>query len=115
MMALEDAPAVPEEDRMLLAQVKAGICAVLPSAKVLLYGSGARGTRAPDSDYDILVLTEVPLDAEGQSTVRDRIFDIEMASGAVITMRFYGEAEWKGPRLRVTPFHGEVEKDGVIL
>jgi predicted nucleotidyltransferase len=115
MTTLEEMPSVLEEDRMLLAQIKSATCGVLPRAEVLLYGSTARGDRRPESDYDILVLTDGPLDAEGQSAVRDRIFDIELASGAVITMLFYDQSEWKGPRLRVTPFHGEVEKDGILL
>lgn len=47
--------------------------AVLPGARILLFGSHARGEADPESDYDILVITEQALEAKSKFTLRTRI------------------------------------------
>jgi predicted nucleotidyltransferase len=46
---------------------------VLPGAQVVLFGSHARGEAGPESDYDILVITDQPLDMKAKFTLRTRI------------------------------------------
>ncbi len=40
----------------LLERVKTAIQDVVPDAEIILYGSRARGTAHPDSDWDFLIL-----------------------------------------------------------
>lgn len=46
---------------------------VLPGAQVMLFGSHARGEAGLQSDYDILVITDRPLDMKGKFALRTRI------------------------------------------
>lgn len=46
---------VIETDK-LLEQVKLSVHAIVPNAKIILYGSRARGTARADSDWDFLIL-----------------------------------------------------------
>lgn len=46
---------------------------VLPAAQVLLFGSHARGQAGPDSDYDILIITDHPLDIRTKLALRTDI------------------------------------------
>lgn len=46
---------------------------VIPGARVLLFGSHARGEDDPQSDYDILVITEQPVDIRSKFALRTRI------------------------------------------
>ena len=46
---------------------------VIPGARVLLFGSHARGEANPDSDYDVLVIPEQPIDIKNKFTLRTRI------------------------------------------
>jgi predicted nucleotidyltransferase len=46
-----------------------------PSARVILFGSYAEGRQRPDSDIDVLVITELASDEETQLRIRKEIND----------------------------------------
>lgn len=49
-----------------------------PSAKVYLYGSRARGTMKPDSDWDLLILlNEDKITADIEKNVTYPLYDLE--------------------------------------
>jgi predicted nucleotidyltransferase len=86
-----------------------------PSAKVYLYGSRARGTMKPDSDWDLLILlskTEITDDIEKNVTYP--LYDLEFEIGEVISPQVYSESEWN-TKYRVTPFYSNVMKEGRLL
>ncbi len=45
----------------------------LPGAQVLLFGSHARGQASPESDYDILIIIDHPLDIRVKLALRTHI------------------------------------------
>ncbi len=47
----------------ILSSIKSQVQKVAPRAKVLLFGSRAYGTPNEESDWDILILTETPVNA----------------------------------------------------
>lgn len=102
-------------ERIILEQCRQVIRRLAPEARVLLYGSRARGTAAPDSDYDLLVITPAPLAPEVIDQIRDALYELELKYGVVISALFYSEEEWQDPLRRVTPFHREVEQEGIVL
>ncbi len=115
MKTLDQVTVISDRDRRLLNEVKRIIHESLPTADVLLYGSVARGAHDTESDYDILVLTDSPLRRRDQNEIRSAVFDWELEQGVVISMLFRSKGEWNSPLARVSPFHGEVEKDAVAL
>ena len=86
-----------------------------PSAKVYLYGSRARGTMHPDSDWDLLILlNKDKITAEIEKNVTYPLYDLEFEIGEVISPLVYSEIEWNSKH-RVTPFYSNVMRDGKLL
>ena len=100
----------------ILNTLKQKIIALLPlGASVLLFGSRARGTHRPDSDWDLLVL----LNREGRSTWED--YD---NVGYPLNMLFWNlgqnvntiiqtKDEWY--QKHFTPFYKNVMEDAIVL
>jgi uncharacterized protein len=60
----------PETALATIGEVARG---VVPGARVLLFGSHARREARPESDYDILVIAEQPLEAKRKLTLPTQI------------------------------------------
>ncbi len=104
-----------EPVRDILSEIKKLAIAILPPGSVaLLYGSRARGTAHPGSDWDLLIILDK--DALVQSDY-DRIsypfvllgcdFDEE------INPIMYTEKEWQS--YKATPFYENVQRDAINL
>jgi len=104
-----------EFERKLLARCRDAVISVDPSTEVILYGSRARGDAAPESDYDLLILTDDDATIEREDLICSRLYPIELETGAVITAFVYNRLQWATPLCRAMPFHKNVERDGVIL
>jgi predicted nucleotidyltransferase len=115
MQHLDDVAVIPARDKDILREVRQAIERVLPGATAYLYGSGARGTREPDSDLDLLILTEVPVSRAEELAVAEAIYELELSRGVVISTLLYERAEWEAPLMRVTPFWNRVEAEAVRL
>jgi predicted nucleotidyltransferase len=53
-----------DHSRAFLYRIREAIHDVEPSARVILYGSRARGDAQPESDWDILVLLDGPVEPQ---------------------------------------------------
>jgi predicted nucleotidyltransferase len=60
--------------------IKNTVLEVLPDAKVILFGSRARGTENESSDYDVLVITPTELDKSSRkkyfSLIHEKLVDL---------------------------------------
>ena len=83
-------------------------------AEVILYGSRARGDERADSDWDILILTDYPVDLSTEEKFRDRLYDLELEIDEPLSVFIYSKNEWKR-RQRITPFYKNVNKEGIAL
>jgi predicted nucleotidyltransferase len=115
MRTLGQVRTLPEGAQALLCECKRLIQSLLPGATVLLYGSRARGTADPESDWDLLVLTDQPLSRAGQERVLDAVFDFELEREVVLQVLFYAKGDWDTPLLRAMPLHREIDREGIVL
>ena len=116
MKRIEEAKSISASDRELLSEVKRIVTAMIPGATLLLYGSAARGEREWDSDYDILVLTDAALTTRQQDDVGSAVYALELEREVVISLLFETSERWNGnPLVKVSPYHQNVEREGMLV
>ena len=103
------------QDKNFLKQVCNAIERVDASAEVILYGSRARGDADPESDYDLLILTERKVSLAREDDFRKELFPLELQNGAVITVILVSKKDWKSAIYSAMPFYQNVRRDGVRL
>lgn len=92
------------------------LLSVLPgeTVRIVLYGSAARGERAPDSDIDIALFLNRKLTAEQEDRLMDAVTDLNLKYDQVFSVIDIDQEtflRWK----YVTPFYQNVEKEGIVL
>ena len=90
------------------------INAIDPKADVILYGSRARGDERPDSDWDILILTDYSVDLITERKFRNKLYDLELETGEPLSIFVYSKNDWQ-TKQRITPFYENVTQEGVRI
>lgn len=81
---------------------------------VYLYGSQARGDAAPDSDWDILIVTDAAIDKQtAYENYAYPFTEIGWRLGAQITPLLYTRSEWNAESN--TAFYHNVNNDAILL
>ncbi len=94
--------------------IRHNINAIDPKAEVILYGSRARGDERPDSDWDILVLTDYSIDLAIERKFRDKLYDLELESGEPLSIFVFSKNDWQ-TKQRITPFYENVTQEGIRI
>lgn len=102
-------------DMELLRRCRELIREVVPGATVILYGSRARGDAGPDSDYDLLVLAPSRVDWRTEHRIIEKLFPLELETGAVFSVLAYSEEEWSSPLRRDMPLAQNVRREGIMI
>ncbi|MGB0880845.1 MAG: nucleotidyltransferase domain-containing protein [Polaribacter sp.] len=86
-----------------------------PNAEMYLFGSRARGDFKDLSDWDILILVdENKITNEIEDKFRDKLYDIELETGQIISTFIYPKEYWANT-LKHSPLFKNVQKEGVRL
>ena len=78
----------------ILAAIKEKILSVVPDAKIMLFGSRARGDWHEESDWDILVLTEQEVTHELDDKVFKAVYPITLEIFNPINFILVNENDW---------------------
>lgn len=85
------------------------------TAKVVLYGSHARGDFNDSSDWDILVLLDRDdVDIRLEQEFRHLLFDLELEISEPISIYVHSKSSWD-KNFSVTPFYKNIQREGVVL
>ncbi|WP_018130142.1 nucleotidyltransferase family protein [Effusibacillus pohliae] len=85
----------------------------LQVAKIILFGSKARGEAGPYSDVDLLVLTYKERSKEDREKLSDIAADINIDYGVALSCLYYNIDDWQAGD-SINPFlKDNVEREGV--
>ena len=95
----------------ILSKIKKAVSELDPEARVILFGSRARGDHGKESDWDLLILTSIPATEENKRNLRYHLLDIELETEQAISTLIHNHDHWKN--YHVTPLYGIIEKEGI--
>jgi len=101
------------EGNQVALAVKAAVQTFDPKAKVVLFGSRARGDARQDSDYDFLVLVNRPVDFQLKRQILDSLYEVELRTGCVIGTLIENVEAWQ--MMEHSPIFSEIEQDGIAI
>ena len=97
----------------LKARVKLSIKSIDPEARIILFGSKARGDSKKHSDWDFLILTSLKTDSKFKTQIRNELLDTELEAEEVISSLIYSQEKWND--YQITPLYKNISKDGIEL
>ena len=103
-----------EKTKYISKLIRLNISEIDPNAQVILYGSRARGDARTDSDWDLLVLTDYPVDINKEKVFRDHLYELELQTGEPFSIFVYSKQEWNTLQ-RKTPYYVNVTRQGINL
>lgn len=115
MKQLKDYNGINELEKNILIRCSSVIKSIDPSAEIILYGSRARGDAEPESDYDLLILTDGEVTLEREDIFRMQLFPIELETGAVLTVILTSRKDWSSSLYAAMPLYQNIKRDGVVL
>jgi|SRR5919106_1859016 predicted nucleotidyltransferase len=115
MKRLQESSVLSRAERELLEQCRDVVREIVPGAKLILYGSRARGDAGLESDYDLLILIDSPVDWRLEDRIRQHLYNLELESRTALSVSAYNQSDWCSPLYRAMPFNQNIEKDGIIL
>lgn len=99
----------------ILTRVKESVKLQDPKARIIIYGSFARGDNKKDSDLDLLILLDKnPVTRDDEKRIKYPLYDIEFDSGQIISPIVFSQSEWE-TRHKITPFYHNVHNEGIEL
>jgi predicted nucleotidyltransferase len=99
----------------ILIRIKSLIKEIEPDAKIILYGSTARGDSMEDSDIDLLILVNKDhISRKEEKRIKYPLYDLEFDTGQIISPMIISALDWENIH-SITPLYKNIKKEGIEL
>lgn len=86
-----------------------------PDSEVYLFGSQARGNAKKLSDWDLLILLNIPsVSFDFERKFMDDFYELELKTGEIFSPMIYSKNDWN-TKYSITPFYENIQKEGIKL
>ena len=82
---------------------------------IYVFGSRAKGTHRPDSDYDVLMVVTDAFTFTEQDALYDAVLDVLLDTGRLVSLKLFRAPAFRRLRELNTPFMRHVLTEGVKL
>lgn len=99
----------------IIEQIRKTVYGIAPTAKIILFGSEARGEARFDSDIDLLILLEgEKLTLAQEEAITLPLYELELKTGVAISPIVMLKKLWENRPFK-TPFYVNVVNEGIVL
>lgn len=99
----------------ILSKIKSLIREIEPDARIILYGSTARGNSNEDSDIDLLILVNKNyISRQEEKKIKYPLYDLEFDTGQIISPFIISALEWENKH-SFTPLYKNIKEEGIEL
>jgi predicted nucleotidyltransferase len=115
MRRLEAITLTPNQTQAL-DELKQRLFAGFEIESLILYGSVARGEADPESDLDLLVVTQRPFPSRfSRHAITDLVFEVNLRFGTNFSTLVVDRDAWESGLITVLPLRDEILRDGIPL
>ncbi len=104
-----------ENEKKALLELKKRICEKFPDAEIILFGSKVRGDADEESDIDLLILVDSPVDTKLEEEIFHISYEIELKHDVVFGEIVQSKNFWNSPLANAMPLHWNIDREGVRL
>jgi uncharacterized protein len=105
---------IDEKYRTVINEVKKVIHSVVDHPfEVTLYGSVARGEETRESDLDLLVLIEAPVDFVLKEIIINAVYPIELHRDVVISLFIESKLVWETKYATLSMLYQNIQREGI--
>lgn len=98
----------------IVKKIKTRLRKVAPDARILLYGSRARGEAKQNSDWDILViLNKAEIESSDYDLISYPVYELGWQENEPLSIKLYTASDWE--KRSFTPFYKNVENESISL
>jgi len=101
------------ERQKVLEMVKFAVHEVDKNATVILFGSRVRGDYHNESDWDLLILTEMPEGWETWMMIRKKIYRAELDTEEIFNTVVHNKYEWE--KYKLSPLYQFIKREGMKI
>jgi len=94
--------------------VKHAVHEVDNDAKIILFGSRARGDSRKDSDWDFLILLNQKVSPEIERKIIDNLFQTELQTEQIFMPVIYNQSDWT-TKYSITALFQNIKNEGILI
>ncbi len=98
--------------KTLFRKIKQVVHSFDPLARIILFGSRARGDYRKDSDWDFMILTEKQFDWKWSDSIINKLYDVELETNQAIFATIENVEKWDKNKV-TEPLFRNIVKEGV--